>query len=53
MAKKKKDGNNRYITTHGDLKEFASQVNNNVFPDQKFQKAYERFKRPAYQMRGE
>ncbi len=48
MSKKKVESTGKYITTHGELKQFANQVNTQVFPDQKFQKAYEKFKRPVY-----
>lgn len=48
MSRKKVESTSKYITTHDELKNFTSQVNSQTFPDQKFQKAYEKFKRPAY-----
>ncbi len=50
---KKKKGNGKYITTHTELKEFAKQVDTEKFIDKKFEKAYEQFKKPAYQVRKE
>lgn len=42
-------GNNRLSTTSGDLKDFTKQVESEKFGDKKFEKAFEKFKRPAYQ----
>lgn len=49
MEKKKHEGNSKYITTHGELEEFAKQVEERRFPDEKLKKAYEKFKRPVWQ----
>ena len=48
MGKKKLISKNRYMTTHKELKNFTEQVDREVFPDSKFQSAYEKFKRPSY-----
>ena len=48
----KPKSNNEYITTHNELKNFTEQVGSNVFPDPKFRKAYEKFKRPSYYQTG-
>jgi hypothetical protein len=50
--KKKKEGTGKYITTHTELKEFTKQVDSEQFTDKKFEKAYEMFKKPAYQQKG-
>ena len=42
------EGNSRYITTCNELKGFTKQVQEARFGDKKFEKAYERFKRPVY-----
>lgn len=42
-------GNNRLSTTSRDLKGFTKQVEDKKFTDKKLEKAYEKFKRPAYQ----
>lgn len=46
--KKKETPNNKVITTEGDLKRFARQLENKNMTDSHFKKAYEWFKRPAY-----
>ena len=46
-------GNNRLSTTSGELKNFTKQVEGKEFGDKKFEKAYEKFKRPAYQSKRE
>lgn len=47
--KRKREGNGKYITTFADLKAFTKQVDADEFSDKHFEKAYENFKRPAYQ----
>ena len=51
--KQKKIPNNQMITTNEDLKRFSRQLENKNMTDEQFRKAYERFKRPAYHMKGE
>jgi hypothetical protein len=51
--KLKRDGNGKYVTTHDELKGFTKQVENKSFGDKHFEKAYSRFKAPAYGMKGE
>lgn len=49
---KKKDGNNKYITTCGDLKHFAKQVDEKKFSDKHFQKAYEKIQNTCIWKKG-
>ena len=41
------------ITSHADLKNFTKQVESKHIPDEHFKKAYDTFKRPPYQLKGE
>ena len=45
-------GSSKLSTTSGDLKNFTKQVESENFGDKKFEKAFEKFKRPAYQSKG-
>lgn len=44
-----KKGNGQYITTSKDIKIFTKQVETEEFADKKFEKAYSKFKKSAYQ----
>lgn len=52
-AKKRRASNGEYITSHADLKNFTKQVESKHIPDEHFAKAYDKFKTPAYHMKGE
>jgi hypothetical protein len=51
--RKPNEGNSGYITTSKELKNFAKQVEAEKFGDKQFEKAYNKFKAPAYGMREE
>ena len=44
-----KKGNGQYITTSKEIKDFTKQVETEEFADKKFEKAYSKFKKSAYQ----
>ena len=44
-----KKGNGQYITTSKEIKDFTKQVETEEFADEKFEKAYSKFKKSAYQ----
>ena len=42
-------GNGQYITTSKEIKDFTRQVETEKFVDKKFEKAFSKFKKSAYQ----